>query len=43
MSPQEQLDMMHSQEEKMRAMQRHPNERDLEASSNEFCKEHVSC
>lgn len=42
MSPQEQLDIMHSQE-KMRAMQREPNERDLEASSNEFCKEHVSC
>ncbi|GAA6232467.1 dynein heavy chain 3, axonemal [Lates japonicus] len=30
MSPKEQLDVIHSQEEKMRAMQAEPNERDLE-------------
>lgn len=33
MSPQEQLNIMYSQEEKMKALQKEPDERDLEASS----------
>lgn len=41
MSPKEQLDIMYSQEEKMGAMQREPNERDLEASTNYFSNECV--
>lgn len=43
MSPAEQLDVMQSQEENMSAMQREPNERDLEASISEFNNEHVIC
>lgn len=43
MSPNEQLDIMHRQEEKMRAMQAEPNERDLEASISGFSYELVSC
>lgn len=36
MSPKEQLDVMCSQEERMRALQAEPNERDLEASISEY-------
>lgn len=43
MSPTEQLDVMRSQEAKMKAMQAEPCEKDLEASNNEFSKGHVSC
>lgn len=43
MSPQEQLAILHRQEEMMRAMQTEPTERDLEASINSFCNELVSC
>ena len=39
MSPKEQLDIMCSQEEKMKAKQREPNEKDLEASIDEFSDE----
>lgn len=43
MSPKTQLDIMYSQEEKMRAMQTEPNEKDLEASINEFSNKRISC
>lgn len=43
MSPKEQLDIMYSQEEKMRAMQTEPNEKDLEASINKSINERISC
>lgn len=41
MSPKEQLDIMCSQEEEMRAKQREPNEKDLEASIDEFSNEPI--
>lgn len=43
MSPKTQLDIMYSQEEKMRAMQTEPNEKDLEASISEFSNKRISC
>lgn len=43
MSPKEQLDIMRSHEEKMRAMQTEPDERDLEASIIELSNECVGC
>ncbi len=43
MSPKEQLGVMHSQEEKMREVQREPSERDLEAGLNEFRNKCISC
>lgn len=39
MSPEEQLDIIRRQEEKMRAMQPEPNERDLEVNISEFSYE----
>lgn len=36
MSPNEQLELMRSQEEKMRATLEEPNEKDLEVSINEI-------
>lgn len=41
MSPQEQLNIMYWQEEKMKALQKEPDERDLEASSIDWSYEHV--
>lgn len=43
MSPTEQLDIMNRQEEEMRATQKEPTEKDLEASNNTFNTEPVSC
>ncbi|KAF3833726.1 hypothetical protein F7725_024930 [Dissostichus mawsoni] len=40
MSPKEQLDIMNSQEEKRKAIQTDPNEKDLKASSKEISNEH---
>lgn len=36
MSPQEQLNIMYSQEENMKALQKEPDARDLEASSTDW-------
>lgn len=42
MSPKEQLDIMNSQEEKRKAIQTDPNDKDLKASSKEIINEHVT-
>lgn len=43
MSPNEQMDIMLNQEEKMRVIEGEPNEKDLEASISEFSEDSLSC
>lgn len=42
MTPEQQLDIIHTQEEKMRAMQPEPNERDLDVNISKFSFEAAS-